>query len=305
MPHHRGAVLSAVASGALFGTAGTAAAFAPVTASPLGIGWVRIAGGALVLTVVTGLAGRRLGEIGSAVRRPLLWVAAAGAAGYQVCFFAATRNASVALATLVAVGSAPLFSGLLGRLTLGHRLPRIWYAATAVALSGLVVDSWSGITEGALGPAVGLGVLLAIGSGVSIATYTVAATRLMEDGLGQLPLTAAAYLVGAALLVPVAMTQPRAWLAEPSGVAVGVYLAVATMALANLFYLRGLARLRPGPTATLTLMDPVVAGLLGVLVLRERPAGAAYLGFALVLVGLGVQAWASATRGEEPLPAVG
>jgi DME family drug/metabolite transporter len=77
------------------------------------------------------------------------------------------------------------------------------------------------------------------------------------------------------------------------------------MALANLFYLRGLARLRPGPTATLTLMDPVVAGLLGVLVLRERPAGAAYVGFALVLVGLGVQAWASATRGEEALPAVG
>ena len=52
-------------------------------------------------------------------------------------------------------------------------------------------------------------------------------------------------------------------------------------------------------------MDPVVAGLLGVLVLRERPAGAAYVGFALVLVGLGVQAWASATRGEEALPAVG
>ena len=123
MPHHRGAVLSAVASGALFGTARTAAAFAPATASPLGIGWVRIAGGALVLTVVTGLLGRRLGEIRSAVRRPLLWVAAAGAAGYQVCFFAATRNASVALATLVAVGSAPLFSGFLGRLTLGHRLP--------------------------------------------------------------------------------------------------------------------------------------------------------------------------------------
>jgi DME family drug/metabolite transporter len=170
---------------------------------------------------------------------------------------------------------------------------------------GLVIDSWSGITEAELGPAVGLGVTLAIGSGVSIATYTVAATRLMEDGMGQLPLTAAAYLVGAALLLPVAVTQPRAWVGEPSGIAVGVYLAVATMALANLFYLRGLARLRPGPTATLTLMDPVVAGLLGVLVLRERPAGAAYVGFALVLVGLGVQAWASATRGEEALPAVG
>ena len=91
--------------------------------------------------------------------------------------FAATRNASVALATLVAVGSAPLFSGFLGRLTLGHRLPRIWYAATAVALVGLVIDSWSGITEAELGPAVGLGVTLAIGSGVSIAAYTVAATR--------------------------------------------------------------------------------------------------------------------------------
>ena len=123
--------------------------------------------------------------------------------------------------------------------------------------------------------------------------------------MGQLPLTAAAYLVGAALLVPVAVPAARLG-RRATGIAVGVYLAVATMALANLFCLRGLARLRPRADGDPDLMDPVVAGLLGVLVLRGATRGAAYVGFALVLVGLGVQAWASGhPRRGRPLPAVG
>lgn len=286
-------VLSALASGALFGTAGTAAALGPAGATPLGVGWVRISGGAAVLLVAHVLSGGRLRDLTAVCRQPLLWVAAASAGGYQVCFFAGTKAASVALATLVTVGSAPVFAGVLAWVFLRHRPTRGWVVATALCLVGLTGVSSSGIRSTELGPSAAVGIALALGAGVSIAGYTVAATRLLQDGVPQLTLTTAAYLVGGTLLVPVAATQPWGWLASPSGAAVAVYLGVATMAVANLLYLRGLAHLSPGPTATLVLVDPVMAAILGVVVLDEHLTPLALAGFALVLVGLLVQTYAA------------
>lgn len=290
----RGAVGAAIASGALFGTAGTAAALAPAGATPLGVGWVRLVGGALVLLAAVALR-RPLGPTLVQVwRHPLTWLAAVGAAGYQVCFFAATHAASVALATLVTVGSAPIFAGALAWLVLHHRPHQVWFVATTVCLGGLGLASWSGLRSSGLGPAVGLGIALSLGAGLSIATYTVSATRLMEHGVGQLTLMTGAYLAGGVMLAPLALHEPFGWVAQLRGAAAAAYLAVATMALANLLYLRGLQRLSPGPTATLVLTDPVVAALLGVLVLGEHLDPPALLGFGLVLAGLALQAFRGA-----------
>jgi DME family drug/metabolite transporter len=57
-------------------------------------------------------------------------------------------------------------------------------------------------------------------------------------------------------------------------------------ALAYVLFARGLRRLTPGETATLTLAEPLTATGLGVLVLGERPGAVAVAGAALVLAGL-------------------
>ena len=66
-------------------------------------------------------------------------LAAAAVGGYQVCFFAAVRMTGVAIGTVVAIGSAPVLTGALARLTGGTRLDLRWMAATAAAVAGCAV----------------------------------------------------------------------------------------------------------------------------------------------------------------------
>lgn len=57
-------------------------------------------------------------------------------AAYQLCFFASVDRTGVAIGTVVAIGSGPVFTGLLSWLF--DRVPptRRWAGATAVAITG-------------------------------------------------------------------------------------------------------------------------------------------------------------------------
>ena len=84
-----------------------------------------------------------------------------------------------------------------------------------------------------------------------------------------------------------------------------MYLGVATMAVANVLLTRGIHGLTPGPAATLMLTDPLVATVLGVVVLGEALAAVAAVGVVLVLAGLllqGVVLARATPDGLEPAP---
>src|SRR5688572_15172383 len=109
-----------LSSAILFGTTGTAQALGP-DASPLAVGSARIAVGAALLALFATLLARRTSARGtyrgtSRTFGGMVWVAAAGIAGYQLAFFAAVAETGVAVGTVVALGSAPALAGLLGRI---------------------------------------------------------------------------------------------------------------------------------------------------------------------------------------------
>ncbi len=296
----RASTLLVVVSGVLFGTAGTAQALGPATAPPVVVGILRIQMGALALLVAMPLLGAPRRGLPVLWRRPQIVVTAVAAALYQPCFFGAVSSVGVALGTLVAVGSEPVFAGLLGWAALRHRPTLGWLAATAIAVAGLVLRS-AGRLEG--GDPVGL--LLALGAGLCSACYTVAAKHQLDRGATAIEVPTASFVLGGLLLLPLLLGQPLAWVASPGGIAVVVYLGVATMAVANVVLARGIHGLPPGPAATLMLTDPVVATLLGVLVLGEAVTPLAALGVALVLAGLLLQGVvvARSTPGDlEPAP---
>lgn len=296
----RASILLVVVSGVLFGTAGTAQALGPVDAAPVAVGILRIQVGAIVLLAVMPLLRVQRRRILQLWRRPQIVVTALAAAIYQPCFFGAVSSAGVALGTLVAVGSEPVFAGLLGWAALRHRPTRGWLAATAIAVAGLVLRS-AGRLEG--GDPVGL--LLALGAGLCSACFTVAAKHQLDRGVTAVEVPAASFVLGGILLLPLLLGQPLAWVASPSGATMVLYLGVATMALANVLLTHGIHGLPPGPTATLMLTDPVVATLLGVLVLGEALSPVAAVGVGMVLVGLVLQG-VSVARAEpgdlEPAP---
>lgn len=198
-------------------------------------------------------------------------------------------RAGVAISTLLAVGAVPVFAGAVGWAALRHRPGRRWALATVIAVSGLAVRSWGQLRVG--DP---LGVLMALTGAFAVGCYVVAAKAEIDRGAHPVELSAVAYTLGAVLLAPFALTQPLAWTVRPAGLAVALYLGLMTMGVGNLCTIVGMRGLPPGPTSTLLLSDPLVATLLGVVLLHEALPAAGVAGSLLVLTGLVLQARAPA-----------
>ena len=260
-----------------FGTTGTAQALGP-DASPAVVGSARIlVGGLLLLLVARLMRGPSLPW----ARVPIA-LGALGVAGYQLTFFAAVSETGVAVGTVVALGSGPVFTGLLGRVVEGEPFTRRWLWATGLAVVGVTVLVAAG-AQATIAPG---GVLLALGAGLSYATYTVAAKGLLSAGHTPEATMAQLFAWGALLLLPVLVLAGPGEIASPSGVALAVYLGAVPTALAYVLFARGLRHLPAGEVATLTLAEPLTAAALGAIVLGERPGVLALGGVALVLAGL-------------------
>ena len=295
-------VVLVLAAGGLFGTAGTAAAFGPDTASSASVGFLRLSVGAVALVAIMPFVGGRWRSLPGLWRRPAIWVMAVGAAAYQPFFFGAVARSGVALSTLVTVGIGPVYAGLLGWAFLRHRPTRAWLLATLVAVAGLVLRSGGELRRGD-----GVGLLMALVAGLGAASYVIAAKHELDRGGHSVELPGAAYLLGSVLLVPLVLRESLAWVATPSGVALALYLGVVTMALANVFAVLGMRGMAPGPASTLLLADPLTATVLGVALLGETLSPVAWVGLVLVLVGLVLQAYAlrpEDTSADEPVPAL-
>jgi DME family drug/metabolite transporter len=277
---------------AAWGSTGTAAHFAPAGTSSASIGAARIAlGGLLLLAFAVSTAGRRLDirRLLAASRRAraALVLAAVAVGGYQLCFFTAVRMTGVAIGTVVAIGSAPVFTGALSRLTGGPRLDVRWMAATAAAVAGCVVLVTGGQAGGVGAGGVGAGgVGLALAAGCCYAIYAVAASRLIRAGNSETAVMGLLFGGAAVLLAPVLAAGSPGWLLTARGLALIAYLGVVTTALAYLFYGRGLRTVSAPVAVTLGLAEPVVAAILGLVVLGERLTITDFVGLALVGLAL-------------------
>ncbi|MER7127949.1 DMT family transporter [Streptosporangium saharense] len=267
-----------VAAAMLWGTAGTVGMLA-TGVDPVSLAAARLVIGGLVLVVA---ARRLLSRLPRGGRLPL---AALAVAAYQLCFFAAVARTGVAVGTVVAIGSGPVFTGLLTWLLDGRAPSGRWAAATAAAVAGCAV-----LTGG--GGQVRLdGVLIALLGGFLYAFYAVGAARVIATGVPSDAVMAAMFGGAALVMLPVLLWTGTAWLAEPRGLVAAVYLGCVSTAFAYVLYGRGLRVTPVATAATLSLAEPAVAALLGVVVLGERltflsACGLALLGVSLVVVAL-------------------
>ncbi len=271
--------MAVLAAAILFGTTGTSQALGPDDTTPLGVGSLRIAIGALTLCLLARSLPRPRWRRHTL---PLL-VAGIGVAAYQPTFFTATDRAGVALATIVALGSGPVFAGLLELLFVRRRPTYVWLRATAIAVTGgvLLVAAQGG--EATLD---WFGVLCAAGAGLSYAVYAIAIKVMIDRGVASTMAMAGAFTVGALMLAPLGATQPLGWVLTPSGLAMVLWLGVATVGVAYALYGYGLRTLPTSSAVTLTLAEPVTAAVLGVVVLDERLPALGWIGAGLVCVGL-------------------
>ncbi len=127
-------------------------------------------------------------------------------------------------------------------------------------------------------------------AGFGYASYASAAKHQMETGLDPAGSMAALFCVGGVLTAPLLLVEPMGWLRTGSGIAMIVHLGVITVGVAYTAYGRGLARLTTPMVVTLTLLEPITAAILSVIVLDERLRPAGWVGIGLVLAGLLVTA---------------
>ncbi len=279
----------------LFGTTGAAQALGPDSSTPLTVGAARIVVGGAILVLLALTSGGLRGQWPAG---PVL-IAGAGVAVYQLAFFAAVADTGVAVGAIVAIGSGPVFAGVLERVLDGTWPGRTWSIATALAVAGVAVLSLAATAEAALS---GKGIAFALVAGAGYAAYTVVAKRLLRLGHGPVPVMGAAFGVGAVLLLPVLAFGETAWLQTPDGLALVLYLGIFPTAVAYVLFGRGLRRLEASEVTTLVLAEPVTATILGVVVLDEHVGPGGALGAGLVLAGLAVLALSRPRRDGAEVP---
>ena len=198
----------------------------------------------------------------------------------------------VAVATVIALGSAPVFAGLLAWFTgEGRPAPR-WAMATIGAVAGCALLVTGPLLTGhAAHVRLPLtGIVLAALAGLSYAGYSLIGGKLIARGHGANRVMGAMFGGGSLLVLPVLVAGGTHWLASVRGALVALHLAVFTTFVAYRLFGAGLRRTTAQVATTLTLAEPAVATVLGVALLHERLPAVSWAGMAALAAGLAVLA---------------
>ena len=281
-PGARSGIAALTLTGVLWGSIGVVVRLLQDGGLPtLSIAFWRLVCACVVLVPLLGASGLAPLRAG-ALRSRRLAAVSVGSLAFQLLFFVAVRDAGVAVATLVALGLAPVALAV-AEAARARAIPDARaLAVLGCALAGLALVTGSG---GTAGPRPLLGLVAAIGSGLAYAAST-AVSGPLSTRLGPLAITFASSLIGAVLLAPVAIVTRASLPRTPTSVAGVIWLGViATVVAYGLFY-TGL-RTTPGSVAMiLTLLEPVTAVGLAAVLLGERLTAANVLGGALLVAAV-------------------
>jgi DME family drug/metabolite transporter len=273
----RRATLAVALAAVLFATTGTAAELGPDTLSPQVAGaWRALIGG-------IGLLGWMWFRHRPILIRSLDWrwvlVGGVAVAGYQLTFFDAVARTGVAVGTLVTIGTGPIVAGLID-LAVNRNAPSLRLVAGALsAITGVALLT----LDAPEAEAVGVG--LALLAGTTFPIYGLAAQRLMRRVEPDVAI-GAVFGAGTALLAPLAIASASEAIASPESFITVAYLGVFTLAIAYILWGLGLKRLTLAVVVVVTLLEPAVASLLGVVVLGEPFTVALAVGIGLVGAGV-------------------
>lgn len=283
---HLTGVLYVFIAAMLWGTTGVAATFAPEL-SPLAIGAVAMGvGGLLQGGVAFSSILRQRRQI---VRRwHCLLVGALAVAVYPLAFYTSMHCAGVAVGTVISMGSAPLLSALIENRLDRLSLTRRWAFGASLGVSGMILLS---LTESNVSHVVSreqtiVGVLLGIIAGLTYALYSWSAHRMMQQEISPCAAMGATFSAGGILLLPVLLMTGTPLLHSWMNISVGIYMALGPMFIGYICYGAGLARIRASTATTITLLEPVVATMLAIVLVGEHLPLIGWLGIGLIVICL-------------------
>lgn len=290
------AVWALVAACVLWGTTGTSASFVDDSVSPVAIGASTMTIGGALLFVASRRAA--LGVLRDRSVRGWLIAAALGMVAYPLSFYASMDLAGVAIGNVVSLGSGPIFAALLEWRVDRSRLTMRWMLSAGIAIAGMALLVVGGHDQGSPVDAASIpaGVALGLVAGAGYALFTFATGRVIRRGHSGRATMGAAFGLAAIPLAVVLLVVGAPLLAGAENIGIALYLAIGPMFLAYLFFAVGVRALASSSVTVITLLEPLVATLLAVIIVGERLEPVAWVGLALILVGVTVLSTARQPR---------
>lgn len=277
--HQKFGSLGILAAGICFGTTGTSQTLLAKGISPLAVASTRLFVGALTLLLIA-----RLTTTKKSVRiaRSDLWTSGLGIAIYQLSFFSSVKLTGVPIATITALGSAPIFTGIVAYIMVKERPKRVWFIATVITTGGIVLLNLQHSDKG-----VNLfGVLLALVAGLGFAFFNVTSRRALNSGVEPVRLAASVFSLAAIAVFPFCFVAGTHWIFTIKGASLILWLGIFTTGLGYTLYAYGLKRVHSSTASTLVLAEPATATLLAVVVLGNSLNVTSWFGIGTVIAGL-------------------
>ncbi|MBA1191260.1 EamA family transporter [Pseudomonas entomophila] len=280
-------VFCVLGASVLWDTTGTAATFAPHV-SPLAIGAVAMGIGGLLQML---LALRTIAIDRSRLREHwrLVLMGAIAVAIYPLAFYSSMRLAGVTIGTVITIGSAPLLSTIIERVFDGKPLTVRWMIGATLGSIGtllLCIAKARGHADSSVHASLlqsVSGVLLGLVAGVTYALYSWTAHRLMRKDISSSAAMGATFGLGGLLLIPVLLVTGASLLQSWNNAMVGLYMILVPMFLGYILFGIGLSRITASTATTLSLIEPVVAAALAVVIVGERLPALGWVGAALIV----------------------
>lgn len=204
-----------------------------------------------------------------------------GTAAFMPFYTLGFQRAGVAIAAIVAIGSAPIFTGIVARVLFKRTPGKPWFIGTGLAVFGVALLNFpSGDSQVHID-----GVLFATVCGLA---YAFQATGMEMLGKRHHPVQSVApiWTVGTILQAPIVFGKDFSFLSDPLLLAGTVYGGVFTVAITFSMFTWGIARVGSATAVTVGLMEPITAAALGVTLLGETIAPIGVIGIVSVLAGL-------------------
>ena len=270
-------LLFAIISVTLWGTAGTAQSFAQ-NISPLWIGAFRL----LVACILFHLAyifvkSRSKAPVANSARHSKAYWTSIAIAGlcmgmYNLTFFNGVSMTGVAIGTATTISSAPIWAGLLQAIISRKTPEKLWWLGTACAIIG---GTWMVLIQ-------------ASSWHINYALYTLTNKKLAGMDASAIMITTHTFTIAALIAVVAAIVMAGKPTVLPQSWAVIIYLAFFTTCIAYLLYTIALKYISAPTGVALALLEPIIAFLLAIFIVKEPINMLSFVGLGLIVMGLAI-----------------
>ena len=281
--------LAVLAAALIWGTTGTAAAYAP-NLSPLAIGAFAMGFGGLLQAFI---AKKSIQKYWRAIlqQRFLLMASVLSVAIYPLAFYSSMHYAGITIGTVISIGTAPIFSALLERLFNHQSLSIRWIISFILGIVGVVLLTLSENHSSNTADAVTalnkpLGIILGLIAGATYSTYSWAAKQFINQGLDAKAAMGSIFGLAAFILIPSLFWTAQNLFDEVRNLYVVTYMAAIPMFLGYILFGYGLKTVSASYATTLTLFEPVVAAFFAAILIGEKIATLGWVGIIMIFACL-------------------